>query len=330
MSAVDQRAPGVSLGQRVTGVLKRWEAVLLLLLVAVFVLNSFLSPYFLDLLNLIDSTLNFSEKAIIALPLALLIIAREIDVSVASVVALAAVFIGLAADAGAGVPVLVLVGLGVGTVAGLINGTIVNVLGIHSIVVTIGTLSLYRGIVEAIVQDEALQAFPAEYFFFGRHYLGGWIPFEFALYVVLTIVFAVVLHMTIYGRRIYAIGNNPEAARFSGVRVGRYRLVLFALTGMMAGLAAVLLTSRIGSVRLNIAVGWELQIITMVVLGGVSIMGGVGSIAGVTIAVFLIGMVTFGLQLINVPGVVINVILGALLIGAIAVPSLVNHLSRNR
>ena len=330
MSVMQDHAGGGDVRDRVLGLVRRWETALLVLLIGVFVLNSFLSPYFLDLLNLIDSTLNFSEKAIIALPLALLIISREIDVSVASVVALSAVFIGLAAEAGAGVPVLVVVGLAVGTLAGLLNGTIVNILGIHSIVVTIGTMSLYRGIVEAIVQDEALQGFPQGYFFFGRHYLGGWVPFEFALYAVLTVVFGVVLHMTVVGRRIYAIGNNPAAAKFSGVRVERYRLALFALTGMMAGLAAVLLTSRIGSVRLNIAMGWELQVITMVVLGGVSIMGGVGSIAGVTIAVFLIGMVTFGLQLINVPGVVINVILGALLIGAIAIPSLINHLSRSR
>ena len=310
------------------GLVQSWEAALLVLLLGVIVLNSLLSPYFLDLLNLIDSTLNFSEKAIMALPLALLIISREIDVSVASIVALAATCIGLAAEVTTNLPILVFVGLAAGAVAGLVNGTIVNLLGIHSIVVTIGTMSLYRGIVEAIVQDEALQAFPKAYFFFGRHYIADWVPFEFVLYIVLTIVFAVVLHATVLGRRIYAIGNNPDAARFSGIPVNFYRLMLFALTGLMCGLAAVLLTSRIGSVRLNIAVGWELQVITMVVLGGVSIMGGVGTILGVTIAVFLTGLVTFGLQLINVPGVVINVILGALLIGAIAVPVLTRKLTR--
>ncbi len=324
---IDTRGPTAA-APRLTlvGIAQRWETALLVLLLGVIVLNSFLSPYFLDLLNLIDNTLNFSEKAIIALPLALLIIAREIDVSVASIVALSAMCIGLAADAGIGVPGLVLVGLASGAAAGLVNGTIVNLLGIHSIV----TRSLYRGIVEAVVQDEALQGFPRAFFFFGRHYISGWVPFEFALYIALTIVFAVVLHATIVGRRIYAIGNNPEAARFSGIPVKLYRLALFGLTGLMCGVATVLLTSRIGSVRLNIATGWELQVITMVVLGGVSIMGGVGSILGVTIAVFLIGLVTFGLQLINVPGVVINVILGALLISAIAVPTLVRRLTRER
>ena len=329
MSAADKTA-STTVGASLVAMLRRWETALLALLVGVIVLNSMLSPYFLDLLNLIDNTLNFSEKAIIALPLALLIIAREIDVSVASIVALAATGIGLAAQAGLGVPGLVLVGLAVGAAAGLVNGTIVNLLGIHSIVVTIGTMSLYRGIVEAIVEDGALQSFPDSFFFFGRHYIAGWVPFEFALYVALTIAFAILLHATFIGRHIYAIGNNPEAARFSGIPVPLYRAALFTVTGMMCGLAAVLLTSRIGSVRLNIATGWELQVITMVVLGGVSIMGGVGSILGVTIAVLLIGLVTFGLQLINVPGVVINVFLGLLLIGAIAVPTLLRELTRQR
>ncbi len=304
-----------------------WELALVVFLACVIVLNSFLSPYFLDFYNLIDSTFSFSEKALIALPMALLIIAREIDVSVASIVALAAVLMGVAADLGANTTTLVFLGLATGTLAGLVNGTIVSLLGVHSIVVTIGTLSLYRGIVALIAGDEAFTGFPADFAWFGQHYLGNYVPVEFVIYIIATVVFGVVLHMTTFGRKVYALGTNPEAAVYSGVSHTRYRLVLFALTGLMCGLASVLLTSRLGSVRLNVATGWELQIITMVVLGGVSIAGGTGSIFGVTLAVFLIGLLTFGLSLVNVPGIVMNIYIGLMLISAIALPRLYDFVS---
>ena len=306
----------------------RWELALVAILVGVFVLNSFLSPYFLDIYNLIDSTFSFSEKALIALPMAFLIIAREIDVSVASIVALAAVLMGVAADAGAGTALLVIVGLVVGTLAGVVNGTIVSVLGVHSIVVTIGTLSLYRGIVVLIAGDEAFTGFPASFSWFGQHYLGGYVPVEFLIYMIATVLFGVLLHRTTFGRKVFALGTNPAAAVYSGVPHTRFRVILFAMTGFMCGLAAVLLTSRLGSVRLNVATGWELQVITMVVLGGVSIAGGTGSIFGVTLAVFLIGILTFGLSLINVPGIVMNIYIGLMLVSAIALPRLYDILRR--
>ena len=294
-----------------------WEVALFFLLAGVIVLNAWLSPYFLDVYNLIDSTFSFSEKALIALPMALLIIAREIDVSVASIVALCAVLMGVAADAGASVPVLALLSLCVGTAAGAFNGLIVNALGVHSIVVTIGTLSLYRGIAVSIVRDGSYTGFPGGFSWFGQHYLWGYVPVEFLIYVIATLIFGVLLHTTNHGRRLYAIGTNPDAARYSGVPVTRYRVALFALTGFMCGLAAVLLASRLSSVRLDIATGWELQVITMVVLGGVASAGGAGPILGVTLAVFLIGLLTFGLSLVNVPGIVMNIYIGCMLIAAI-------------
>ena len=306
----------------------RWEIALVFILAGVFVLNSFLSPYFLDFYNLIDSTFSFSEKALIALPMAFLIIAREIDVSVASIVALAAVIMGVAADMGAGTPMLVATGLAIGTLAGALNGAIVSALGVHSIVVTIGTLSLYRGIVVLIAGDEAFTGFPPSFAWFGQHYLGNYIPVEFLIYVGATLIFGVLLHMTTFGRKVFALGTNPAAAVYSGIPHTRFRVILFALTGFMCGLAAVLLTSRLGSVRLNVATGWELQVITMVVLGGVSISGGTGSILGVTLAVLLIGLLTFGLSLINVPGIVMNIYVGLMLVCAIALPKLYDTLRK--
>lgn len=130
------------------------------------------------------------------------------------------------------------------------------------------------------------------------------------------------MHRTSFGRRVYAIGNNEFAARFSGIPVERTKFILFLLTGLMSGIAAVCLTSRLGSTRPSIAQGWELEIITMVILGGVSILGGSGTIVGVVIAAFVMGLVTFGLGLLNVPGIVMSIFIGLLLIITISLPIL--------
>lgn len=310
--------------------LLRWEVMLLGLLALVFIANSFASPYFLDPYNLADSTFNFSEKAIIALPMALLILCREIDLSVAATIALASVAMGLANQAGVDPWGLVLIGLAVGGAAGLGNGLIVTRFGIPSIVVTIGTMSLFRGIAYVVLGDKAFTGYPREIAWLGQGYIGGLIPIEFVIFLVLAVLYGVVLHGTIWGRRLYAIGNNPVAARFSGVAVDNYRLALFTLTGLMAGLAAVLLTTRIGSTRPNIALGWELDAVTMVVLGGVAIQGGVGSMLGVVLAVFVLGMATFGMALVNIPGIVMTIFVGLLLILSLAVPIIIARIRGTR
>ena len=311
-------------GERLTS----WEAILAVLLVAVFAVNALLSPYFLDLFNLSDATFNFSEKALVALPMAMLVLVREIDLSVAATIALASLAMGLCAEAGAGTPVLIAVGLGVGLACGTINGLLVTAVGLPSIVVTIGTMSLYRGIAQVVLGDQAVTKYPPGLGAIGQGYLIDMppVPLSFALFLAAAAVAAVVLHRTALGRQLYAVGNNPVAARFSGVPVDRIRLGLFAVTGLVAGLAAILLTGRIGSTRPNIATGWELEIVTMVVLGGVSIAGGAGTIGGVVLAVFVLGFATFGLSLVNVPGIVINILLGVLLVAAIAVPVVAGRL----
>jgi rhamnose transport system permease protein len=289
---------------------------------------SWASPFFLDFDNLVDNSLNSAEEAMVALPMAILIISREIDVSVASIIALAAVAMGLASDAGGGVAAIVAVGLATGLLAGLINGLLVTSLGIHSIVVTIGTLSLYRGIAIAIVTDGAFTKFPRGLFFFGRYYFGGKVPFELVFLALFIVLFGICLHLTVIGRRVFAIGNGPDAARYSGVPVTRYKIAMFALTGLVSGIASVFLVSRLGSVRSNIAQGWELQIITMVVLGGVAISGGTGNIVGVILSVLLIEAFVFGLSLLNVPGIIINMCVGFLLIAAICTPNLIRYTFR--
>ncbi len=307
-----------------------WEALLVAVAVAIFVANAFASPYFLNAWSLSDLTFNFTEKAIIALAMALLIIAGEIDLSVASIIALASTLMGMAVQWGVPTPGLVLIGLGVGLACGAVNGALVTGLKLPSIVVTIGTMSLFRGIAFAILGDKAYGGYPRDFAWFGQGYVWWVISFELVLFLGLAVVFWFILHRTVFGRRVYAIGNNPVAARFSGVRVERIKFVLFCLTGLMSGVAAVLLTARLGSTRPSIAQGFELEVITMVVLGGVNILGGSGSILGVVLAALIMGLVTFGLGLLNVPGIVMSIFIGALLITVIALPILLRMLGDRR
>jgi rhamnose transport system permease protein len=300
--------------------LKSWETLLLAVAVAIFMANSFASPYFLNAWNLSDATFNFTEKAMIAFAMALLIISGEIDLSVASMIALASTAMGAAVQAGFGTPVLILVGLGTGVICGAFNGILVTRMGLPSIVVTIGTMSLFRGISYIVLGDQAYRGYPSDFTFFGQGYIWWVISFEFVLFLIIAIIYGIILHKTNFGRAIFAIGNNPTGALFSGIRVQRVKFILFLLTGFMSGIAAICLTSRLGSTRPSIAFGWELEIITMVVLGGVNILGGSGSIPGVVIAAFVMGLVTFGLGLLNVPGIVMSIVIGTLLIGVIAMP----------
>ncbi|MBP6653986.1 MAG: ABC transporter permease [Propionivibrio sp.] len=309
---------------------RTWEIILVLLLLVVVGGFGATTEGFLDFYNLSDSTFNYSEKALIALAMALIIIAGDIDISVAATVALTSVMMGLAKNAGAGAAVIVLVGLGSGALCGALNGFLITRFALPSIVVTIGTLSLYRGTALVILGDGAITGYPAALSTLGNGYIGDlvglpWlqIPIEFAIFVLMAVAVGVLLHKTIIGRRIYSIGANPIASRFSGIAVNRYRLMLFIFIGMIAGLASVLLTGRIGSTRPNIAMGWELDAITMVILGGVSIDGGKGSLLGVVLAIVVLGMFTFGLQMMNVPGIVMSMILGGLLIVSMIVPILI-------
>ncbi|TPK84474.1 ABC transporter permease [Mesorhizobium sp. B2-4-17] len=297
-----------------------WEALLVIIAVLIFAINSFASPYFLDPYSLSDLTFNFTEKGLIAFAMALLIISGEIDLSVAAIVALASTLMGMAVQAGAGTPVLVLIGIVVGLGCGAFNGLLVTRLGLPSIVVTIGTMSLFRGIAFIILGDQAYKGYPESFAFFGQGYVWWVVSFELVLFLIAAVAYWFLLHRTSFGRRVFAIGNNPVAAQFSGVRVGRIKFILFCLTGLMSGIASVLITSRLGSTRPSIAQGYELEIITMVVLGGVSILGGAGSILGVVLAAFIMGLVTFGLGLLNVPGIVMSIFIGLLLIIVIALP----------
>ena len=306
-----------------------WERVLLALLVLLLAgfgigLTGFMTPY-----ALADSTFNFSEKGLLALAMALLIVAGEIDLSIAATMALSSLAMGLAMKAGAGLPLMVLAAFATGALAGALNGWLVTAYRLPSIVVTIGTLSLYRGIALVALGDQAITGYPEPLSVLGNGYLGDliglpWliVPIEFIVFLLMAAAVGTLLHRTVVGRRVYAIGANPIASRFSGIEVDRYRFWLFVFAGVAAALAAVMLTSRIGSTRPNIALGWELDAVTMVILGGVAIEGGRGSIVGTVLAALLMGVFTFALGMVNVSGIVMSMLIGVLLVVAMVLPRL--------
>lgn len=309
-----------------------WERVLLALLVLLLAGFGWAQPGFMSVDALADSTFNFSEKGILALALALLIITGEIDLSIAAILALSSLAMGYAMQAGAGPLGMVLAAFATGGMAGAVNGVLVTHYKLPSIVVTIGTLSLYRGLAMVALGDKAISGYPEVFSTLGNSYVGEvigvrWLtlPIEFAILLVAAVAVGITLHRTVLGRRLYAIGANPVAARFSGIEVDRYRLALFVFAGLMAALAAILLTGRIGSTRPNIAMGWELDAITMVILGGVAIEGGRGSIVGTMLAVLLLGLFTFAMGMANVTGIVMSMVIGALLIVSMVLPRLIKR-----
>jgi rhamnose transport system permease protein len=305
------------------------ERVLLALIVLVYIgfgfgIEGFVSPY-----ALADSSYNFTEKGLIALAMALLVVAGDIDLSIAATMALASLAMGFAMKAGAGTPAMVLCALAVGAACGALNGWMVTALRLPSIVVTIGTLSLYRGIAQVALGDQAITGYPEALTTAGNGTLGDLIglpglivPIELAVLLIAAAGVGLFLHSSVGGRRVYAIGANPIASRFSGIEVDRYRLGLFVFAGLMAALAAVLLTGRIGSTRPNLALGWELDAVTIVILGGVAIEGGRGSILGTMLAAVLLGSFTFALGMANVSGIVMSMIVGGLLIASMVLPRL--------
>jgi len=312
-----------------TNAFAMWERLLLALLVLLLAgfglgIDGFMTPY-----ALADSTFNFSEKGLLALAMALLIVAGEIDLSIAATLSLCSLAMGLAMKAGAGLPLMLLAAFATGAACGALNGWLVTAWRLPSIVVTIGSLSLYRGIALVALGDQAITGYPEALSVLGNGYLGDlvglpWliVPIEFAILLLMAVVVGTLLHRTVVGRRLYAIGANPVASRFSGIEVDRHRFALFVFAGLMAALAAVLLTGRIGSTRPNIALGWELDAVTMVILGGVAIEGGRGSIIGVLLATLLLGLFTFALGMANVSGIVMAMIVGVLLIVSMVLPRL--------
>jgi len=300
----------------------QWEWLLILIFIIMTLVNGALTPFYLNANNLIGATMTFLDKAFIVLPMAFVIILADIDISVASTVALSSVIMAVLYNSGMPMGLAMIVCLLVGTLCGFINGIlVVKFKELSSIIITLATMIIFRGIAYIILKDQASGKFPEWFNFLGWGYVGV-VPLILIVFIICAVIFTFILTKTAFGRRVYAIGSNPVASRFTGIKVDKIKVIVFTLTGLMAGITALFLTSRMGSTRPNIATGYELDIITMVVLGGISTAGGKGRIYGAIIAVFLIGFLKYGLGLFNVPAQVLLIIIGLLLIIAVMIPNL--------
>jgi rhamnose transport system permease protein len=318
VSAVS-RADG---GRSLTRLLARWETLLVLALLGLIVLGNALSPFFLTPGNFSNLIAALMEVAIMALPMTLIIIAGEIDLSVESMAGLASAILGFLWAAGVPLEVAIPVVLVVGALGGLLNGLLVARGGLPSLVVTLGTLALFRGMALIVLGPRGVSDFPPAFTELGfGHVPGTLIPWPFVIFIGLALVLGVVLHRTWIGRQVYAIGKNTGAARYSGVRVTRIRVSLFVLSGLVAAIAGVILTSRLSSARADAGQGMTLTVVTVVLLGGVNIFGGSGTIPGVVLAVLAVAVMQNALRLASVTVEVQSIALGLLLILSVVIPT---------
>ena len=302
---------------------QRWEWMLVALILLDILINVRLSPFFLDARNLSRTSSDFMEIGLMMLPMVFIIITGNIDLSIASNLGMSASFMGLLHNNGVNIWVAALAGLLLGTLGGMLNGYLVACVKLPSLVVTLGTYAFYRGLAYGFLGDQAARGYPEAFTYLGQgRMFDTLIPFSVALFIVLAIVFGLVLHRTTFGRYLYAIGSNESATLYSGVPVERIKFIIYTLSGFMAALAGLILAARFGSTRPDIGTGLELAVITAVVLGGVDINGGRGAMLGAVLSLFLIGLMRFGMGLLNIQGQVQGVVIGLLLILSILLPNI--------
>ena len=291
-----------------------WVAVFLLIISIIVSIQ--LSPFFADMAFILDSATPYVEYGLIAIILTMVIISGEIDLSIASMIALTAVIFGTFFNAGYNFPISALFAILAGLLCGLFNGILVTKLKIPSIILTIGTLTLYRGIAQAMASDFSLGGYPSWFVGIDYRYIGI-VPIPVIIFVIFSLIVGIVLSSTIYGKQLYLIGTNPETAKYSGIKVDKIKLLIFGLSGLISGVAGVLGTSRLAVARFNMATGAELEIVLMVMLGGTYIFGGRGNIFGTFIAFWIVVILRSGLNVANIKIESQLTILGAMLIIAI-------------
>lgn len=305
---------------------KSWEGMLAVLFVATFAGNVLLAPEFLTVQNQINLFQLSIEKIIVALVMTLIIINAEIDLSVASVMGLSACAFGYMVTQGWPAGLAIVLCLAIGLLAGLINALLIARAGIPSLVVTLAMLIGFRGFARVLVKDQSMGNFPEWFTHLGQDALAGPLPLSLLLFVGLLAGLGLLLHRTGFGRQIVVIGTNAEVARFSGLNVARVKTTLFLMSGFVSALAGLLYAARLGSVRGDAGTGFELDIITMVLLGGVSIFGGKGSMTGVLLSILIILNLRNGMALTNITGHIQTGVIGCLLIASVLIPNLSSDL----
>jgi rhamnose transport system permease protein len=305
--------------------LRSWEGFLLAILVLVVLTNIVRSPFYLGVSNQVNLFQLSIEKIIVALIMTAIIINGEIDLSVASVMGLSACVVARLHELGAPISAGILAALLVGLICGLFNGFWVAYVGLPSLAVTLAGLIGYRGVARVLLGDRSIGGFPEWFNTLGQRPLIGPFPLGLLVFFALLALAIVILQRSGFGRYIYVIGNNSDVARYSAVRVQRVKLWLVAASGVISALAGLLLAARLGAVRGNTADGFELDIITMVLLGGVSIFGGSGTLRGVALAICIVLNLRNGLGLANVEANTQTGIIGAILIGSVLLPNLLGR-----
>jgi len=312
---------------------RRWlvtrETAIIALLIAVVLYSLATVPNFNGPLTLTYLLLDIAPILFIALPMTMIIITGEIDLSVASIVGLSSVLLGDLHQAGLPIPLAALIALAAGVACGALNGFLVAYVGLPSLAVTIGTLALFRGLAVGILGTTAVTDFPEKWTDLAKaKIVGTSVPVVMDVFIVLAVIFVLLLHFSAFGRGVYDIGLNQEAAHFTGVNVQRTKLTLFILSGVVSAMAGIYYTLRFGSARGDNATGLELQVIAAVLLGGVSIFGGRGKLHGVIAGVLLIGVISSALRLEGVTVNVINIIIGSLLVASVISTSLLAWVTR--
>jgi rhamnose transport system permease protein len=300
--------------------LRSWEGFLLLVLIVIIVISSTISPEFLTFGNQINLFQLSIEKVIVALMMTFIIINAEIDLSVGSMMGLSACAFGWLYQHGIDSRLAVGICLLVGVVGGAVNGWFITRVGLPSLVVTLATLIAYRGLARVLVEDRGINTFPDWFDALGQQGMIGTVPFALIAFAVLFVLLYVVLERTGFGRKTYVIGSNRDVAEFAGIDTARHKLILFIGSGLIAAFAGLLYAARVGAVRGDIAFGFELDIITIVLLGGVSIFGGSGTLIGTGLAILIVLNLRNGMALANITGHIQTGVIGMLLIASVIAP----------
>jgi rhamnose transport system permease protein len=306
--------------------MKGWEALLIVILAVVFVINSLIAPNYLTVGNQINLFILSIERIIVALTMTFLIINGEIDLSAPSIMGLSACAMAYLFNRGMDFGTALLISMSIGLACGLFNGFWIAIVGLNSLVVTLSMLIGYRGLARVFLEDHSISKLPEWFNRLGQQNLLGPFPLALIIFFVLLVFALIVLQYSGFGRTVFVIGNNKEVARFSGVKVPRVKIILYIASGLVSALAGLLLAARLGAVRGDLAQGYELDIITMVLLGGVSIFGGSGSLYGVFLSILIILNIRNGMSLANLSGHFQTGVIGLLLISSVLVPNLAGEL----
>ncbi|MBN8619298.1 MAG: ABC transporter permease [Anaerolineae bacterium] len=327
MAVSETSTPSALAGQNLLGRFFRKEVVLFIILVVGVLLLSTQTDKFLTVDNILNQGRLLTEVMLLALPMTYIIITGGIDLSVGSILGLTAITLGYTwQNLGLPLEVAIVVAIAIATLAGFVNGLFIVRLGVPPLIMTLATLALYRGLAEGISQARSVRGYPEWFFELGQRNLLG-IPTQLWIAVISVIIAGIVLSRTTFGRSLYAIGNNELGARFSGIPVNRYKLLIYTFSGFMAGIAGWIFVSRVSTTRSDMGTGLELDVVAAVVLGGTSIFGGSGTIVGTVIGAVLIQLLKNGLALSGVKGDATIVVIGIVLIGSILINNFIQRRS---